>query len=123
MYKILITSIFLLFIGCSSKAPLESKSSVVIFKTPQMKFYDKGFINYFDDHIHLQIFAVGNVVLDLKIYKDEICQSTFECMQAKQFNKKYLHSSYKEDFLYNLFLQKNIYHKDRKNGILIKVKE
>jgi hypothetical protein len=123
MFKIIIIAIFLFFSGCSSKAPLASKSSVVLFKTPVMKFYDKGFVNYFGDHIHLQVFAVGNVVLDLKIYENKICQSTFRCMDAKQFNAQYLHTSYKEDFLYNLFLQKNIYHKDRKNGILIKVKE
>lgn len=124
MYR-LSTIIFigLLFFGCTSKTqPLTSKSSVIIFKTQNMKFYDKGFINYFEDHIHLQVFAVGRVVLDLQIYQDKVCQSTFECMSGKEFNKQYLHSSYKEDFLYNLFSQKEIYHKDNENGILIKVK-
>lgn len=123
MFKYLISFlIIVIFVGCSYKQPLQSKSSVIIFKTPTMKFYDKGFINYFDDHIHLQIFEVGHVVLDLTIYKDRVCKSTLECMNAKTFNKKYLHTSYKEEFLYNLFSQKNIYHKDKTNGILIKVK-
>lgn len=122
MIKIILLAIFLFFTGCSSKTPLDSKSSVVLFKTPQLKFYDKGFINYFDDHIHLQVFTVGSVVLDLKIYQQKICQSTFECISGSEFNKQYLHSSYTEDFLYNLFSQKNIEHKDRENGILIKVK-
>jgi len=118
--------LFLLFIllitGCSYKQPTISKSSVVIFKTPLLKFYDKGFINTYDDHIHLQIFEVGQVVLDLLIYKDKICENSFKCMDAESFNAKYLDSSYKEDFLYNLFSQKNIYYKDKEHGILIKVK-
>jgi len=87
-----------------------------------MKFYDKGFVNYYDNHIHLQIFEVGHMVLDLMIYKDKICKSSLKCMDAQAFNTKYLHSSYKEDFLYNLFSKKQIYHKDKTNGILIKVK-
>ena len=87
-----------------------------------MKFYDKGFISSYKDYIHLQVFEVGHVALDLKIYKDEVCQSTFKCINSKEFNKKYLHRSYEEDFLYNLFTQQKIYFKDKKNNILIKVK-
>lgn len=115
-----LTSVF--FIGCAAKKPLVTKSSTVLFKTPNMKFYDKGFINKYDDYIHLQIFEVGHLVLDLEIYKDEICKSSLECMSANDFNRKYFHSSYKEDFLYNLFSQNKIYFKDKKNKILIKVK-
>jgi len=87
-----------------------------------MKFHDKGFINRYDDHIHLQIFEVGHLALDLEIYKDKVCQSTLECISSKEFNAQYLDNSYKEDFLYNLFSKKDIYHKDKLNNILIKVK-
>ena len=57
----------MLYTGCATKKPIYSKSSTVIFKTPNMKFYDKGFITKYDDFIQLQIFNVGNLVLDLKI--------------------------------------------------------
>lgn len=115
--------ISILFItACSTKQPLITESHTILIKTPQMKFYDKGFISQYEDYIHLQIFQVGNVVLDLKIYKDTICQSTLECISAREFNDKYLHNSYKDDFLYNLFSQKKIYYKDTINNILIKVK-
>ncbi|PIF04052.1 MAG: hypothetical protein CSA86_03730 [Arcobacter sp.] len=87
-----------------------------------MKFYDKGFISYYDKYIQLQLFNVGNLILDLSIYKDKVCESTFKCISAKQFNSKYLNSSYSDDFLYTLFSKKNIYFKDKKNHILIKVK-
>ena len=87
-----------------------------------MKFYDKGFITKYDDYIHLQIFNVGQLVLNLKIYKDEICKGTLQCISSKEFNKKYFNSLYKDDFLYNLFSKNKIYHKDKINNILIKVK-
>ncbi|MEA2017310.1 MAG: hypothetical protein U9N59_02580 [Campylobacterota bacterium] len=87
-----------------------------------MKFYDKGFITKYDDYIHLQIFNVGQLVLNLKIYKDEICKGTLQCISSKEFNKQYFSESYRDDFLYNLFSQNKIYHKDKNNNILIKVK-
>ena len=119
---VFIISIILFITACATKQPLVIESHTILIKTPQMKFYDKGFISQYEDYIHLQIFQVGNVVLDLKIYKDTICQSTLECISAREFNDKYLHNSYKEDFLYNLFSQKKIYYKDTINNILIKVK-
>jgi len=42
-------------------------------------------------------------------------------MSAEKFNSEYLSSSYSDDFLYKLFMQKTIFHRDRANGILIKV--
>ncbi len=120
--KIVFILTIFLFTACATKQPIITSSHTILIKTPQMKFYDKGFISQYEDYIHLQIFQVGNVVLDLKIYEDTVCQSTLKCISAKEFNEKYLHNSYKDDFLYNLFSQKKIYFKDTINNILIKVK-
>ena len=120
--KIVFILTIFLFTACATKQPIITSSYTILIKTPQMKFYDKGFISQYEDYIHLQIFQVGNVVLDLKIYEDTVCQSTLKCISAKKFNEKYLHNSYKDDFLYNLFSQKKIYFKDTINNILIKVK-
>ena len=87
-----------------------------------MKFYDKGFIFYYDDYVNLQLLNIGNVVLDMSIYPDKICKSSFECLDANSFNERFLHKSYKKSFLYDLFQQNTIYFKDKKNKILIKVK-
>lgn len=111
-----------LIIGCSMKQPIKSQSATILLKTPTMKFYDKGFITKYEDNIHLQIFNAGQMVLNLKIYKDEVCQGTLQCMSSKEFNSLYFHTSYKDNFLYNLFSQNKIYFKDRENNILIKVK-
>ena len=88
-----------------------------------MKFHDTGFITKYKDSIHLQIFNAGQSVLNLTIYKDKVCQSTFQCISSKEFNALYFHRSYEEDFLYNLFLENKVYFKDKKNKILIKVKQ
>lgn len=120
--NLLVLFFFSLFTGCASKNLVSTSSHTVLFKTPTMKFYDKGFINKYENFIQLQIFTTGSLALDLKIYKDKVCQSTLECMGSKEFNQTYLHNSYKDDFLYNLFSQNHIYHKDTINNILIKVK-
>lgn len=115
--------ISLCFISCSVKEPQKTLSATILMKTPQMKFYDKGFINIYPTFTQVQIFSAGSAVLDMKIYKDRICSSTFECMGLRAFNKKYLHFSYDDSFLKNLFDRKEkiIVHKDRKNQILIKI--
>ncbi|MEA2050519.1 MAG: hypothetical protein U9O56_07300 [Campylobacterota bacterium] len=120
--NIVIICLLFIFTACSSKKPIYTNSSIVLFKAPQFKFYDKGFISKYNDHIHLQIFQVGQIALDLKVYKDEVCLSKIECLSSKQFNKEYLSSSYSDSFLYNLLSQEKIYFKDKKNNILIKVK-
>ena len=90
IYKFLIYIFVVLFFNsCAIKNLQTSLSAVVIFKTPFMKFYDKGFINKYDNYINLQIYNSGNLALNLNIYKDEVCKSTFECMSSNEFNKKY----------------------------------
>jgi hypothetical protein len=108
--------------SCSYKQANIAKSATIIFKTPKIKFYDKGFINKFDEYINLQIYNAGTIVLNINIYKDKICKSTFTCMSSKKFNKKFLNNTYDDDFLYGLFSKKNIRFKDKNNFILIKVK-
>lgn len=120
----LVFSIFIIsfvFIGCGSKQPIHSKSALVVFKTPFMKFYDKGFITKYNNHIHLQIFSAGTTVLDIKVYKDKVCQSTFKCLNGTDFNLKHFNSNYPSNFLYDLFTKEKIYFKDKEKGILIKV--
>ncbi|MGA1941085.1 hypothetical protein [Arcobacter sp. YIC-310] len=90
-----------------------------------MKFYDKGFIFNYDDYTQVQIFSAGTAILDMKIYEDRVCSSTFRCEKLEIFNAKNLHKSYKKEFLRELFSknEKEIIHRDRKNRILIKIKK
>ena len=115
-----------LFVGCATKEiqPQNSASATILFKTPQMKFYDKGFIYKFKDFTQVQIFTAGTAILDMKIYEDKICRSTFKCQDLKTFNKENLSSTYPDNFLKELFERKEreIIHRDIENGILIKIK-
>jgi hypothetical protein len=120
LFFLILTSLFIG--GCSFKTTIKSKSATIIFKTPKMKFYDKGFITKYDDYINLQIFNIGKLVLELNIYKNQICQNSFKCTNSKEFNSKYFNKLYQDDFLYNLFSKNKIYFKDKENHILIKVK-
>ena len=90
-----------------------------------MKFYDKGFIFNYDDYTQVQIFSAGTAILDMKIYEDRVCSSTFKCEKLEIFDAKNLHKSYKKEFLRELFSknEKEIIHRDRKNRILIKIKK
>jgi hypothetical protein len=117
--KILFIFIIIFFSSCALKKVQVAKSATIIFKTPSMKFYDKGFVNKYDNYINVQIYNLGKLALNLDIYKDKICQSTFKCMPSMDFNQQYLNNTYKQDFLYNLFNQNNIYFKDI--SMLIKV--
>ena len=122
--KYLVLVVIFIFTGCFNKEAVLSSSATILIKTPQMKFYDKGFIYKYDDYTQVQIFSAGTVVLDMKIYEDRVCKSTFECQDLKSFNKENLDDSYDEQFLKNLFdkNEKDVIHRDKKNRILIKIR-
>ena len=125
MKKLFLPLLILFLIGCATKKPIVSQSATILLKTPTMKFYDKGFITKYNDYTQLQIYAAGQKVLDLSLYEDQVCQSTFECMDNHTFNTTYLHPSYAPTFLKTL-LEKEEAHmtfKDRANGIMIKIKK
>lgn len=117
--------IFIIFVfaACSSRQVQISKSASILIKTPKVKFYDIGFINKFENYIQIQIYSVGNVILDLKLYKNQVCKSTFKCISNKQFNKEFFHESYENNFFKKLLErnEKRIVFRDKKNRILIKI--
>lgn len=127
MIKIFIGFIFtVLFLSsCVQKQVINSSSATILIKTPTMKFYDKGFISTFGDYTQVQIYSAGKTVLDFKVYENQVCKSTFECESSKEFNKKYLHSSYEENFLKTIFddKKKNTVFRDKEHNILIKIKK
>ncbi|WP_421715496.1 hypothetical protein [Arcobacter arenosus] len=117
---------FVLFIsGCSFSQPKIVSSATILIKTPKLKFYDKGFISRYSNYTEVQILSAGTAVLKLKIYEDRICRDTFECQASRVFNEEYLNRNYDENFLKNLFEsdKKEIIHRDKENGILIKIKK
>lgn len=90
-----------------------------------MKFYDKGFIFKYNDYTQVQVFSAGTAILDMKIYDDKVCRSTFKCQDLKTFNKENLSATYPDNFLKELFERndKEIVHSDKENGIMIRIKK
>lgn len=120
MNKIFFIFFSFFLIGCTSKQ-LSSQTALIILKTKEFKFYDKGFITKYTNRINLTIFSFGQVALKLDVYPDKVCESTLRCLDTEEFNAKYLSKSYKKDFLYKL-LQKNVINfQDKENNIRIKV--
>lgn len=88
-----------------------------------MKFHDKGFIFKYKDYTQVQIFSAGVAILDMKIYEDKVCKSTFKCQNVESFNRENLSSNYPKNFLRELFNkdEKETIFRDNENGILIKI--
>ncbi len=124
-YKILFLTLLLIFTGCSFNQAKIVSSATILIKTPKMKFYDKGFITKYNNYTKVQILSVGTSILSLKIYDNQICRDTFKCQSLKSFNNEFLHESYNDDFIKELFdsEDKEIIHRDKKNKILIKIKK
>jgi hypothetical protein len=126
-YWLLVISCWLLVVGysgCSIKTPIKSKSAIIIFKTKKFKFADYGFVTKYNNFINLKILNAGIVVLNIDVYKNKVCfeDSSIRCQSSQSFNKEYLSSHYKDDFLYNILNQDKIYFKDPKEKILIKIR-
>jgi hypothetical protein len=119
----LILIIILLFSSCASQKPINTYSKKIIFKSKKLKFYDVSFVSIYKNYLKLEVFNSANLILTLKIYKNEICKDSFRCVSAKEFNKQYFgaNSNYPDSFLYDLFLQKNANFRDKKNKVLIKI--
>ncbi len=121
----MIVSLIFIFTGCFStnEPQISSNSATILIKTPQMKFYDKGFIYKYKEYTQVQIFSAGTAILDMKIYEDKICRTTFKCQNLETFNKENLSSTYPDNFLKELFErnQKEVIHRDKTNDILIKI--
>ena len=121
----MIVSLIFIFTGCFStnEPQISSNSATILIKTPQMKFYDKGFIYKFKEYTQVQIFSAGTAILDMKIYEDKVCKATFKCQDLKTFNKENLSSTYPDNFIKELFErnQKEVIHRDREHDILIKI--
>ena len=139
-FSIIFIAIFM-FNGCVTKNFTHTNSAFIVFKTPNFKFADTSFVRYTKSSVTLELYEASNAVTSLEISEKNICQSEFKCMSAKEFNRRYLHTSYPDNTLYRIVtgsklpktLQKDgivydvdtqtIRFSDKKNSILIKIRK
>ncbi len=86
-----------------------SNSSMIVFKTPTVKYADQGFINRASSETKVEIYSNGQAVMSLRITPSQICMSSMECMDAKEFNRKILHAEYPADTLEHIFKGEKIF--------------
>ena len=97
----------LLFSACSIKEYEQTKSKLIIIKSPQIKFADLGYIRNTDSAIELELFMAGRSIKKIEINK-LICVDE-GCMTRGGFNEDYLDESYPSDLLQNILLGNVIY--------------
>jgi len=115
---ILLPTFIYVLSGCGAKTatPKDSKAIFVVWKTPNIKFADQGFLNQEDGYEKFEVYSSAQPVISLKIYPDKICTSLLSCMSKDEFNSKYLNSAYPNDTLENILNAKEIFNgKNRKD--------
>ncbi len=90
-----------------------SKSYKITMKTKKFAFSDTGFLVKSDDMIRLNVLAMGNPVLDLKVKQsDDVCVGSL-CNTKLGFNQSFLSGEYPESLIENVLNKKPIF--DGKN--------
>jgi len=97
----------LLFSACSIKEYEQTKSKLIIIKSPQIKFADLGYIRSTGSAIELELFMAGRSIKKIEINR-LICVDE-GCMTRGGFNEDYLDESYPSDLLQNILLGNVIY--------------
>ena len=113
MFKkmILFIGFIYLITGCTSQQVKKQESAFIVMKTKKMKFADMGFIYDLESKVKIEIYAAGQPLVDLEINAQNICLSTFQCMEKKTFNEQFLVAKYPETLLENIFKAKPIFAK------------
>ncbi|WP_200763307.1 hypothetical protein [Nitrosophilus alvini] len=101
-----VCAVFLLW-GCAAKMPQQVKSSLIVMKTPKLRFADTGFVKKYKNRVEVEIYSAGSALLGLSI-SNRVCTDE-GCMSKKEFNKKYLSAHYPPDLLKNVFLGRPIF--------------
>lgn len=107
MIKVIFFISLLIFSGCSVKK-LEKTSKLVVLKTKNIRFSDLGYIGKDTNSVEIDLYIVGKAFKKISI-DGMVCIEGEGCMRKSTFNEDYLHGSYPEDLLKNVFLAKPIY--------------
>jgi len=102
---------FLYLIGCTSPQIEKEESAFIVMKTGKLRYADMGFISNSGSKVKIEIYASGQPLVKFEINGMNICMSTFKCMEKRDFNSKFLHASYPDTLLENIFKSEPIFDK------------
>jgi len=111
--KYILLVFVLFFSACSVKNYEQTKTKIIIIKSPKIKFADVGYVRNSSKKIELELFTAGHSIEKITI-NHLICSSE-GCLSKSGFNEDYLNSSYPDDILQNILLARPIY--DAKNRV------
>ncbi len=123
-------TLFTFLIGCSVK----TTPVYAVIKTPKFKAADQGFVKEGFGYKKLIIYKAANAPVEITLKNSYICLNG-KCMDKEKFIKNYMPKGYSPDFfdkILNKECPKGFYckksknrilFKDKKNGILIMIKE
>ncbi len=122
-------AIFLAFMlsSCALKPKVEkSEALLVTFKTKKIAYRDTGFLKTAPNYANLQIFAMGNILMDLTLNDSGVCVNSY-CVDKESFNRKYLSKYYPDNLLENVLKGKPIFNganmQETESGFIQKIKE
>jgi len=104
----------LLLVGCVTMSPTPPKevkqtSAFIVWKSPQMKYADMGFIEENGENLKVEIYSSGAALMRLVVTKNQICMGTFSCISKSEFNARLLSPHYPPDTVENIFKGEPIY--------------
>jgi len=102
----IIASSFFILAGCVGSMPKyqTSKGTMIVFKTPTMRYADQGFVSSASSETKVEIYGSGQAIMRLRITSSEVCVSSMACMSKKEFNKKVLgNENYPESLIEHIF--------------------
>ena len=105
--KYILLGLVLFFGACSVKNYETTQTKLIIIKSPKIKFADIGYLRNTQNSIELEMFIAGQAIEKITI-NHLICVRE-GCMSKSGFNEQYLHHSYPDDILQNIFLAQEIY--------------
>ncbi|EJF07504.1 hypothetical protein ThvES_00003420 [Thiovulum sp. ES] len=112
--QIFLGGILLLNLGCSQKY-ISHENYLITIKTNRLKYSDIGIISRSENGVKVEIFSVGNQILELEL--DSFVSVNGETpIPYSIFNSKFLSKKYPEQIIKNIFSGKEIFGgKNRQN--------
>jgi hypothetical protein len=116
--RIFLGGILLLNLGCSQKY-ISHNNYLITIKTNKLKYSDIGIISKSQNSVKVEIFSVGNQILELEL--DSFVSVNGDTpIPYSIFNSKFLAQNYPNKIIKNIFRGKEIFNgknrKEMKNG-------
>ena len=100
--------------GCHQPSYREQEGAFIIWKSPQLRYADQGFIYKAPNATKVEIYSSGTPVMTLEIGTTSVCANFWACVSKSSFNAKYLSPYYPDDTIAQIFRGEAIFDGVRK---------